>query len=132
MKKIVLIIVLALVLSPLHSCKKEDDLEPTKTELLTNGIWDGVSIEDYTDDVSDYIELIPELQLDFKTDKTYISFEYGVQEYIYTWSLNSDETKLSFDDVFYTIETLTATSLVLSFTEIYEGIKYKEVITLKR
>ena len=133
MKKIVLFILLALVLSPLNSCKKDEEPDPpTKTELLTDGIWDGVSLEEYLNGVLDYTELIPEYQFDFKTDNTFLSFENGVQDYSSTWSFSTDETKLIIDGEINTIETLTDTSLILSYIEIDGGDTYKEVITLKR
>lgn len=133
MKNVLLFILLALVLSPLNSCKKDD--EPSKTELLTNGIWYGVNQVSYIDGVLDFTYDSSGLQVDFKTDNTgitcYEDEEYEDVEFI--WNFQNDETQLSLDDELADIETLTTTSFVFIF-ELVENddTTYKTITSLKR
>lgn len=133
MKNVLLFILLALVLSPLNSCKKDD--EPSKTELLTNGIWYGVNQVSYIDGVLDFTYDSSGLQVDFKTDNTGIAYyedeEYEDVEFI--WNFQNDETQLSLDDELADIETLTTTSFVFIF-ELVENddTTYKTITSLKR
>lgn len=124
MKKIALIIVLALILSPLHSCKKDD--EPTKTELLTDGIWKGVKLDEYHDNELFETSSIAGLQFNFRTDYTTI-LVIDNEEETGTWDFLNNETQIYVTvngingnptlNTTYEIETLTEASLILSFED---------------
>lgn len=133
MKKIVLFITLALVLSPLNSCKKDEEPDPpTKTELLTDSVWIGVTVQEYINDELDYTSDFSYLQLNFKIDNSLVITDTEDND-IYTtaWSLTNNETQIIFDDETFTIETLTEASFVFSIEDIYDGDVYKYVYTLK-
>lgn len=114
MKKIVLFILLALVLSPLKSCKKDED-PPTKKELLTDGMWIGITQETYIDDVLSETHQIPFLRYDFKSDNT-VLFDNNDDDIFETrtWSFQSDETKLKLAGSAVDLLVLTDKRLVFS------------------
>lgn len=139
MKKVSILFLVAILFSTLtiSSCKKDDPEPepPTKTELLTDGIWEGVKLEEYTNGALEYTELIPETSWEFKSNKTGTTYYQGAQEDIFTWDFNSDESKLILEftsDWIMDIETLTDKSLVLSETYAPDDVTYKDVLTFKR
>lgn len=132
MNKFVFFTLLALILSPINSCKKDED-PPTKTELLTDGIWEGVSIKGYINNVLDYTESITHYTFDFIMDNTLVVTDTEVNDVdIIAWSFASNKTQIIFDGDIFTIEKLTSASLIFSYTQIDEDETSKEVITLKR
>lgn len=91
MKKIVLFIVFALVLSPLHSCKKEEDQEPESsnsyrlTQIVEDNLYkfdfiydeDRIKRIDFTKDKgNDDWELIRQIQVEYDTDLMSLNYYY--------------------------------------------------------
>lgn len=115
MKKLLLLILFITTLNSAVSCKKDEPEPPTKTELLTNGIWIGVTQETYLDDVLSETHPIPFLRYDFKSNNTV--YHDNNDDDLWdtgTWSFESDETKLKMRGSPVDILVLTQERLVFS------------------
>jgi len=135
------------------SCKKDDDKQnnnnnptptPTanKTQLLTAGPWKltGASIG-YGGTLKD---IFPYLQYECETDDL-ISFYAdftgysddaqnecypGGDDFDFTWSWNSNQTSLIYDDEEFILVDLTSTTLKIKFEEVdLDGSVYTELLT---
>lgn len=130
MKKIsILLITLALLVSVVTSCKK-DDPAPTKTELLTKASWTGTIQKEYTNGTLTDTYSIADVKLLFKTNGTLDEYENNVLVGSGTWTFIDNETKIQFivdDTVLLNIDTLDENNMVLSDTETSGGVTTKYV-----
>lgn len=134
MKKFLpIFLVIALLSIVLTSCKK-DDPEPTKTDLLTQKTWIGISEDYYVNGQLIETYDLTDMQLTFKTDKTY-NYSQGDINGNGTWSFLENETRLSLTEGDETIdryiEILSETSLVISDTGVDVDGTSKDVMSFK-
>ncbi|GAA4436450.1 hypothetical protein GCM10023188_29520 [Pontibacter saemangeumensis] len=99
-----LLLVALFTLPFLFSCNRHDDedVAPTKTELLTAHVWQGEKVFLMGLDVTNNEAIPPNapdvrtLQLTFRPDHTYLA-ESDVLTFEGEWRFNEDETKIYFD-----------------------------------
>ncbi len=115
--KILILLIISLTIT-ISSCEKDED-EPTKKEILSDGMWTGISIISYIDGVLDETISITDYKFDFKTDGSLDFFVSNILEETGTWSINSDNTIITAyiegETMLWSINTLVDESLVFSF-----------------
>lgn len=136
MKKSLLLLLAILTLS-LTSCK-DDDPEPTKTELLTGKEWTRMKSESLKNDQLTATENDGNTTVKFNPDFT--GKTVGQEVYTWSWAFASSETKLvisgSDGGEVYDLETLSKSNLIFSYTEDYEDSNgvlatYKDIFYLE-
>lgn len=153
MKRITYLLTIAFLALNFTSCD-EDNSSTSNKDLLSDKLWmskskiinPAVSVNGFV--VSDITVLEPEevrkYSFKFNEDGTFILYNHlNTSIFQTTWSINSDETKISFTDpIIYTypivgeiglttmtIQSLTSSELVTTIPAIYEGVNYEITIT---
>lgn len=139
MKKQSLIpIILLFTVISVSSCKKDDDNDKSKNDLLTQKGWKIVTILD--DPGTGVYENFPidecnkDDVLKFETNHTYhlsigTPCDPSDSDETGSWSLSSDEKTLTVDGDDATIESLDEHSLVVFLSETYLGVTYRTKTT---
>jgi hypothetical protein len=120
MRKLILLLTMTLFLViAITSCKKEEDTK-TRTELITQADWIGVSNVHYLDNVETGSYNYTDTKLDFKTNFTVNFYTNNVFDVTETWEFLNGEQQLKFIDPLgdgtFDIVTLSETTLVYSMT----------------
>ena len=106
----------------LTSCKKDEpEPQPTKSEIIVDGIWDYKKVDYFLNGDLEDSELFEdgEARLDFKSNNTGITYDDGSLDSTWTWEFNSGETKLilEFEGDYvetYDLDILNDNKLVMS------------------
>ena len=136
-KATILFLIILMTSSALFTSCEEDEPIPTKKELLTDGIWNGVKYEEYKDGTLTYTESSTDRKIDFKTNGDVVFYEEDGSEGIYTWSFSTNETEIIINSDDGDIElgkilTLTQTNFVISVLESTDGTENKYISYFSR
>jgi hypothetical protein len=118
----------ALVMSTLTSCSKDDDAAPSPQALLTAKEWQGNKYLIDGQDMSSFLD-IDQMYWKFNSNGTYTMRVDGDSE-TGTWELTSNNQKLLLDDE-YTLDVVKLTNTALNVTYEEEDTESGESYTVE-